>query len=112
MIGWPCWRRFAAALLWTAALLAPGAADAGQTGLVRITNVSGMPVTILVENVDRLGYRQWRSIGTVDAGRTQDFPAVPAGARFGAQTVNGSRQWQPFTVNYAPNTPVFSYTLR
>jgi len=48
----------------------------------------------------------------VDASRTQDFPAVPAGARFGAQAVNGSRQWQPFTVNYAPNTPVFSYTLR
>jgi hypothetical protein len=105
------WSRCVAALLLTGALLAPRAGDAGSQGLVRVTNASRVPVTILVQNVDRLGYRQWRPIGTVAPDRTQEFAAVPAGAVFGAQAADRSRQWQPFVVTYPPNSPVFSYTL-
>ena len=103
-------RLVAAALIAAGVFVSPTPVPA-QGGLVRIFNRTPAPVVIYVQNVDFYGYRRWDNIGTIPPRGAQDFPGVPPGAVFGAQSLDGSRQWPRFMVTYPPGAPVFQYTL-
>jgi hypothetical protein len=78
---------------------------------VRISNRTLDPVVIYVQKVDVYGYRRWIDIATIPPRGAREFPGVPPGVVFGAQSLDGSRQWSPFAVTYPPGAPVFHYTL-
>ena len=99
---------FAAALI----VAAPPLTASEQVGLVRVFNMSPIAVVIYSQNVDYYGYRRWQPIGNIPPGSSREFPKVPQGAVFGAQSADNKTQWPPFKVSYPAGAPIFEYTLK